>query len=117
MAAAFFACLVLHVEGSSAWAITIALSLVAFATDLGTPSMWAYSLDVGGKHVGSVLGWSNMFGNLGAAVSPIILNWVIENYRWEGLFITCAFTMVIAGIFSFLIDATKVVVPDDKVAV
>ncbi len=44
----------------SPWGVTIALSLVAFSTDLGTAAGWAFFQDVGGRYVGSVLGWGNM---------------------------------------------------------
>ena len=62
--AAFLACTGL----SDVWAVTAAVACVAFATDLGTPALWAYVQDAGGRYVGSVLGWGNMWGNLGAAL-------------------------------------------------
>src|SRR5262249_11302901 len=52
VAIGFVLCMSLH----EAWPITFALCLVALFTDLGTPSVWAYSLDTGGRHVGAVLG-------------------------------------------------------------
>ena len=45
----------------------VLFSIVAFGTDFGGPSIWAFTQDVGGRHVGSVLGWGNMWGNLGAS--------------------------------------------------
>lgn len=97
---------------SSPWAATFAFCLVALATDLGTPSVWAYSLDTGGKHVGAILGWSNMFGNLGAAVSPWILNRIILSNGWNAMFLTCAVALVLAGICALGVDATKPIVPE-----
>ena len=47
----------------SPWAATAMFALVAFATDLGVAGTWAYMQDVGGKYVGAVLGWGNMWGN------------------------------------------------------
>ena len=41
--------------------------------DMGLPAIWGYNLDVGKRNVGVVLGWGNMWGNLGAFVSPLIL--------------------------------------------
>ncbi|MCH8829690.1 MAG: MFS transporter, partial [Planctomycetes bacterium] len=94
------------------WAVTIAMSFVAFSTDLGTASGWAYTQDVGGKYVGSVLGWGNMWGNLGATVAPILLAWVFTSYGFDVMFRVCAAAFVIAGICCFGIDATVPIDPD-----
>ncbi len=37
------------------------------------PCLLAYGQDVGGEHVGSAVGWANMWGNFGAALSPVVL--------------------------------------------
>lgn len=105
---AFVACL----YAPTAWAVTAAFAVVAWATDLGTPALWAYSQDVGRRHVGSVLGWSNMWGNLGGAVSPLILGWVKASYqRWDEVFLTCAAVFLVAGVCALAVDAVTPVVP------
>ncbi|MCH2129071.1 MAG: MFS transporter [Pirellulaceae bacterium] len=106
---AFIACLWLN----DPWAITAALSLVAISTDLGTASVWAFCQDVGGKYVGSVLGWGNMWGNLGATVSPILLAWVFESWGWHEMFLVCAASFLASGLFALGVDATKPVVTED----
>ncbi|HVC93867.1 MAG TPA: MFS transporter [Pirellulales bacterium] len=92
-------------------ATAAALSVVAFSTDLGVAGTWAYVQDVGGKHVGSVLGWGNMWGNFGAAVSPPLLEWVNrtegQGQNWNVGFAVCAVSFVISGLASLGIDATK----------
>ncbi len=55
---------------TSAEMATLCFVWMSFSTDLGTPACWAYCQDVGGKNVGAVLGWANMWGNLGAALHP-----------------------------------------------
>ncbi|MCA9114124.1 MAG: MFS transporter [Planctomycetaceae bacterium] len=98
----------------SPWAVTAAMAMVAMGTDMGIPCAWAFCQDVGGRHVGSVLGWGNMFGNLGATVSPILLNWVIEGYGWNSMFLTCAAAFLVSGVMSLGIDATKpIALPED----
>ena len=84
VAGAFAVCLFLD----SPWPVTIAMAGVALATDLGTPALWAFAMDIGGKHVGSVLGFSNMCGNVGAALSPILLNRILERSGSTGMFMT-----------------------------
>lgn len=97
----------------SAWGATIAMSIVAISTDLGTASGWAYSQDVGGRYVGSVLGWGNMFGNFGATVAPILLAWMIQSYGYDEMFIVCAVAFVVSGTCGLCIDATKPIAPPD----
>ncbi|MBI3410721.1 MAG: MFS transporter [Planctomycetes bacterium] len=113
VAIGFILCMALN----DPWTVTFAFCLVALSTDLGTPSVWAYSLDTGGKHVGAVLGWSNMFGNIGAALAPRIHNAIVESFTdpregWQAMFLTCACVMVLAGILALSIDATKRIVPE-----
>ena len=92
----------------SPWAATICFAVVAFATDLGVPSVWAYMQDVGGRHVGSILGWGNMWGNLGAAVSPLIVGWMVAQHNnWDAAFMTCAAAYLISGLSALGVDATK----------
>jgi sugar phosphate permease len=108
--AAFLACPLLDF---SPWAVVVAMSVVAFATDLGSASGWAFCQDVGGKNVGSVLGWGNMFGNLGATVSPILLGWVQDAWGYHVMFFVCAAAFVLAGACGLMIDATKAIVVED----
>jgi MFS family permease len=107
--AAYVACIWLR----SPWPVTAALAVVAVATDLGTPAVWAFMQDVGGRHVGSVLGWGNMWGNFGAALSPYVLILVVKTWGWDALFLTCAGAYLVAGIAAVGVDATIPIAPAD----
>jgi MFS family permease len=96
----------------SPWIATAMFALVAFATDIGVGATWAFLQDVGGRHVGSILGWTNMCGNFGAFVSPMLLNWAIEQYNWNAAFLTCAACFFISGVAALGIDATIPITPD-----
>ncbi len=117
----------------SPWMAVAAFSVVAFATDLGTGSVWAFMQDVGGRYVGSVLGWGNMWGNLGAAVTPPLLIWIVSssaewelpemlawivgegiNRNWNLAFLTCATAFLIGGIAALGMNASVPVVPEDE---
>ena len=101
----------------SASVCVVLFSTVAFATALGTAPGWAFTQDVGGRHVGSVLGWGNMWGNLGAAITPPLLIWVIgESENWNYAFITCAAAFFLAGIFALGINATIRIAPTEDEA-
>ncbi|MCC6509328.1 MAG: MFS transporter [Pirellulaceae bacterium] len=92
---------------------TLYLAMVGFATDLGIGAVWAYGQDVGGRHVGSVMGWGNMWGNIGAALSPIVLGLISEAFvsdikmGWQVAFIFCAALQLIAAFASIGVSADK----------
>jgi ACS family glucarate transporter-like MFS transporter len=106
----FLACVWLETP----WPITVALCFAALASDLGLPSIWAYCLDVGGRNVGLVLGWGNMWGNLGAAVSATTLVFIQSSVEgpagWHAVFATCAGVFLVIGVAAFGIDATQPIV-------
>lgn len=91
----------------SAWVAVAMFSVVSFATNLGTGASWAFTQDVGGRYVGSVLGWGNMWGNFGAAIGPPLLLWMAgEGQNWEVAFITSGIAFLLAGIAALGINAT-----------
>jgi ACS family glucarate transporter-like MFS transporter len=93
---------------------TVALAGVSFAVDMGLGSTWAYFQDAGGPYVGTLLGWANMFGNLGAFVSPLLLGWLAECYGWPAALAVSAVVSVASGLCWFGIDARVPIVPSEK---
>ena len=96
------------------WLAVGALAIMAFCQDLGIPAVWAFAQDVGGRNVGAALGWGNMLGNLGAAISPRLLGEVKRAGGWEAAFALCAGCYVIAVLSGLLMDASKPVEPDQE---
>ena len=97
----------------SPWLAVAAFSLASLACDLGIPAVWAFQQDVGGKYAGSVLGWGNMFGNLGAALGPLIFFWAIgADQNWNRAFLTCSAAFALSGLAALGIDPTKPVVTE-----
>ncbi len=96
---------------NSPYAFTAAFCLIYFSVDLGQSAFWAYAQDAGGKYVGSVLGWGNMWGNLGAAFGPLLYNHLLgENptaAEWDNLFWLGLIAFVFAGVATFGLDASK----------
>ena len=97
----------------NAWVATAAFALIAFANDMGNPSSWSYKQDVGGQHVGAIHGWANMWGNFGAAVSPLFLQAVIKEFGWNAAFVAGAAAFVIAGTAALGVDARIPIVADE----
>ena len=92
----------------------VMFAFVAFFTGIGTPAGWAFCQDVGGKNVGSILGWGNMWGNFGAAVTAPILLWVVGSpERWDYAFMTCAGAFALSGVAALGINATIPIAPPD----
>ena len=98
----------------SPWTLTALFGIVAFSTDLGSASGWAYKQDVGGNHVASIHGWANMWGNLGATISPLLLNQIVKHYDWDIAFLVCAAAFFIAGFACLGIDASIPIEPKVK---
>jgi sugar phosphate permease len=98
---AFASCLLFDTP----WPVVLALALVAVATDLGVPAIWAYNQDVGGRYVGAVLGWNNMWGNFGAAIAPWVLKQVFVHVSWDAMFLFCAATFLVSGLMALGVDA------------
>jgi nitrate/nitrite transporter NarK len=91
------------------WAETACFALVALATDLGVPACWAYMQDVGGRLVGMILGWGNMWGNLGAALSPVLVGAVLRRWDTSGDWSEAMWVMlgafVVSGVAALGVDA------------
>lgn len=115
-AGAYVACLWLDTP----WGATVAFACVFFSVDLGVAATWAFMQDVGGRHVGSILGWGNMWGNLGAAIAPTAYNAVLGEQpdlaRWNTMFLVCAGMFVVSGIAALGIDATVPIRPERDAA-
>jgi nitrate/nitrite transporter NarK len=96
----------------SPYAYTLAFSLVTLGTDMGIAPTWAFMQDIGGKNVGAVLGWGNMWGNIGAAVAPPLLYNPILGEKpglaqWSSVFLCCLLAFVLSGIGSLFVNAAR----------
>jgi sugar phosphate permease len=108
IAGVLFLCAVTYVVATqmpSPWLVIVCLAMMAFLVDLGVPAIWAFAQDVGGRYVGSALGWGNMLGNFGAAASPILLRFIRQEFGWNVAFFLCAGSFVIAGICGLCMNA------------
>jgi len=92
------------------WMIVVAAGLVAFFTDSMSPASWAISQDIGGQHVAVTLAWSNMWGNIGAAVIAQVIPRIVQSgihADWREIFWLCATGFVVLGLSLCLVDSTK----------
>ena len=94
--------------------MVIALAAMAFLVEMQNPSTWSFIQDVGGRNVGAALGFGNMWGNLGATVSPLLIGWIAREWSWNAAFATCAAAFLLAGVCGLAIDASRPVVVPPK---
>jgi MFS family permease len=68
---------------------------------------WAVPLDIGGDFAGSVSAVMNMLGNLGGALSAMVVTHMVSWYDWHAPFLLTSALCIIAGLLYLKIDATK----------
>jgi ACS family glucarate transporter-like MFS transporter len=90
-----------------AWMVVAALSVMAVCQDFGIPAVWAFAQDTGGRQVGAVLGWGNMWGNFGAGVAPVVMGLIATNAGWDAALWSGAAAFAISGLCGVLTDASQ----------
>jgi len=83
------------------------LGLAGFFNDFVMPAAWAGCMDIGGRYSGTVSGTMNMVGNIGGALSPLaigyILTWTANN--WSLTFYVSSAIYLLGGLCWLFIDA------------
>jgi len=87
------------------WAM-LAMALASFSLDLTLPVCWRTAMDVGGKYAGTVAGTMNMAGQVGGAVGPIVVGYILQylNHNWTLTFVLSAAINVLGGLCWIWID-------------
>jgi MFS transporter, ACS family, glucarate transporter len=81
---------------------------------LGVAPAWAVSVELGGPHAGVVSGAMNMFGNLGGALSPLVVGVSLERLgSWEAPLLSVAVLYVGAAIGWLAIDPTQTILTNE----
>jgi len=83
------------------------LGLAGFFNDFVMPAAWTGCMDIGGRYSGTVSGTMNMVGNIGGALSPLaigyILTWTSGN--WALTFYLSSAIYLLGGLCWLFIDA------------
>jgi MFS transporter, ACS family, glucarate transporter len=87
------------------WAM-VAMGMASFSLDLALPVCWRTAMDVGGKYAGTVSGSMNMAGQIGGAVGPIVVGYILQymNHNWTLTFMLSAAIYVLGGLCWIWID-------------
>jgi nitrate/nitrite transporter NarK len=87
----------------------LAIGFASFGNDLVMPGTWASAMDIGGKYAGTVSGAMNMWGNIGGAMSPLaigyILTWTHNNWNLT-FYISAAVYLMGAVCWAFMDPVT-----------
>lgn len=89
------------------WTAAALIGLMALAVDCANPAYWAFSQDVGRTHAAAALAWGNMFGQIGAGLSPLAFGAVQRSYGWPAAFQMGAAAFALAGVAGFLLNASR----------
>jgi len=81
--------------------------LAVFGLELTVGVSWAIPLDIGADYAGSVSALMNTCGNIGGAISPAVLAYLVRGYGWEVPFLVASGLCVIAAALFLKIDATR----------
>lgn len=78
-----------------------------FGLEVTVGVAWAIPLDIGGEYAGSIASVMNTFGNLGSAVSPVLLAYFVGLYGWNMPFLVCSALCIIGAVLSLGLDASN----------
>jgi sugar phosphate permease len=78
-----------------------------FGLELTVGVSWAVPLDIGGDFAGSVSSVMNTFGNVGGAISTLLLGYLVKWYGWNEPFLAAAALCVLGAVLFARIDASR----------
>jgi sugar phosphate permease len=88
--------------------VSVAFYCVAFfALEWTVGISWAVPLDIGGDFAGSVSAVMNSLGNLGGALSALVVTYLAARFGWSMPFYLTAALCVTAALLFLKIDATR----------
>jgi len=86
----------------------ILLAATLGVADIGVSSCWSMCHDVGGSRAGTVTGCMNTFGNIGGAISPLVVGYAVDWWHsWTVPFYVTAGVYVFGGIMTLLVNPNK----------
>jgi sugar phosphate permease len=87
--------------------------LAFFGLELTVSVSWALPLDIGGDFAGSVSAVMNTCGNIGAAISPMVLAYLVGAFGWDVPFFVASAGCLAAAALFCRIDASRPISVED----
>jgi MFS transporter, ACS family, glucarate transporter len=83
----------------------LAIGMASFCNDLAMPATWSAVMDVGGKYAGTLAGAMNMWGNIGGALCPLAIGYMLAwTGSWTLTFYVSAAVYLTGVVFWALLD-------------
>jgi MFS transporter, ACS family, glucarate transporter len=83
----------------------IVMGLASFSNDLVMPGSWGACMDVGGSYAGTLSGAMNTMGNIGGAISPTVIGYMLrETHNWNLTFYLSAAVYALGIVFWCFLD-------------
>ena len=80
----------------------------AAAGDLCLSPSWAICHDIGGQGAGTVTGYMNTFGNIGGAISPLVVGYTLEWWgSWQTPLVIGGAVYIVGGLLTLAIDPRR----------
>jgi len=84
------------------------LAVAAAIADLVTSACWTMCHDVAGDAAGTATGCMNTFGNLGGAISPLVVGYAVQWWgSWSTPLVVTAGVCMLCGLLTLMIDPTR----------
>ena len=70
----------------------LSIGFASFCNDLVMPGAWGSAMDIGGTYAGTLSGAMNMWGNIGGALAPLMIGYILHwtNANWNLTFYVSA---------------------------
>lgn len=90
------------------------LSLCLGGVGISMGMSWAAATDLGRNFSGTVSGWMNLWGNIGALISPLLAGIVVDQLGWSMTLQLLIVPAVIAAILWFFVKPDQPLVVDEE---
>ena len=86
----------------------IMFAVATAGADIALSAIWGICHDIGERSAGTVTGMMNTFGNLGGALSPLVVGYMIQGgAAWSAPLIVGGIIYVVGGILTAFIDPNR----------
>lgn len=110
----FAVSLFLSVQTNNMMMNLIYLSLCLGGVGLSMGMSWASATDLGRNFSGTVSGWMNLWGNVGAFLSPMLGGYLVQHYGWDTTFYLMIIPAVLAIVLWFFVKPDQPLIVEEK---
>jgi ACS family glucarate transporter-like MFS transporter len=108
----FAVCMYFAAYATTPWINILGLTLALGALGFPVVTSWATAVDVGNEFAGSVSAWMNLWGNIGAFLSPILCGWLAQTIGWEGALLVSILPIFVTIILWFFIRPDRILIKE-----